>query len=115
MLACKHCNELPMFCPVSTASGMRYFYRCIKCPQGLKPVQLRESQNEALDDWDRDNGFADFSIGARVHKCTGEARYSGWIVAAYKTRKGLPRYVIEVDPQGFQMICSPEQLTTRPA
>ena len=43
-------------------------------------------------------------LGDYVEKFDGEARYFGWIVSVYKTRKGGTRYVIDVDPQGFQMI-----------
>ena len=43
----------------------------------------------------------EFSVGDYVEKFTGEARWSGWIVAAYFTRKGKERYVVEVQPQGF--------------
>lgn len=49
-------------------------------------------------------------IGQRVEKFTGEARWFGWIVARYYTRRGALRYVVEVDPQGFQMIAVPSQL-----
>ena len=52
----------------------------------------------------------EFSVGDYVEKFTGEARWSGWIVAAYSTRKGKERYVVEVQPQGFQMIAVPSQL-----
>jgi len=50
------------------------------------------------------------NIGEYVEKFTGEARWFGWIVAKYETRRGMKRYVVEVDPQGFQMIAVPEQL-----
>lgn len=49
-------------------------------------------------------------IGDRVEKFTGEAQWFGWIVAVYTTRRGKLRYVVEVDPQGFQMIAVPSQL-----
>lgn len=52
-------------------------------------------------------------IGDYVEKYTGEAIWFGWIVAEYLTRRGKHRYVVEVDPQGFQMIAVPNQL--RPA
>ena len=45
-----------------------------------------------------------FEIDDYVEKYKGEARYSGWIVCRYQTRRGKLRYVVEVDPQGFQMI-----------
>lgn len=51
------------------------------------------------DDWT-------FSVGDRVEKYIGEARYHGVIVCRYLTTKLSPRYVVEVEPQGFQMICT---------
>lgn len=48
--------------------------------------------------------------GTYVEKYTGEARWHGWIVASYYTRRGKLRYVVEVEPQGFQMIAVPGQL-----
>ncbi len=41
-----------------------------------------------------------------VEKWKGDARYAGMIVAIYLTRKKKLRYVIDVEPQGFQMIVS---------
>lgn len=46
-----------------------------------------------------------------VIKDSGEARYEGWVVSVYKTRKNGIRCVVDVEPQGFQMICSPKLLT----
>lgn len=40
----------------------------------------------------------------RVEKFSGEARYFGTIVSVYETLRGSTRYVVEVEPQGFQMI-----------
>lgn len=51
-----------------------------------------------------------FNIGDKVEKYTGEARWHGTVVARYETLKGKLRYVIDVDPQGFQMIAVPSQL-----
>ncbi|MDR7035228.1 hypothetical protein [Mesorhizobium sp. BE184] len=53
-------------------------------------------------------------IGQRVVKFTGEARWHGVVVASYQTTKGKQRYVVEVEPQGFQMIAVPEQLRPLP-
>lgn len=53
-------------------------------------------------------------VGDRVEKFTGEALWYGWIVARYYTRRGKPRYVVEIDPQGFQMIAVPSQLRLDP-
>jgi hypothetical protein len=58
-----------------------------------------------------------FSIGEYVEKSIGDAHYKGYVVAVYRTRANKIRYVVEVDPQGFQMICSAAQLRvseTRP-
>lgn len=49
-------------------------------------------------------------VGDYVEKYTGEALWSGWVVAVYHTRRGKLRYVVEIDPQGFQMIAVPSQL-----
>lgn len=46
----------------------------------------------------------------RVEKWKGDARYTGIIVAVYYTSKQKIRYVIEVEPQGFQMIVSETQI-----
>lgn len=54
-----------------------------------------------------ENGFV---IGHPVEKFTGEARWEGTLVASYLTTKGKRRYVVEVNPQGFQMIAVPAQL-----
>ena len=53
---------------------------------------------------------AEFEIGQTVEKYTGEARWFGTIVAKYRTLKGSLRYVVEVSPQGFQMIAVGSQL-----
>ena len=52
----------------------------------------------------------EFEIGQIVEKYTGEARWFGTIVAKYRTLKGSTRYVVEVSPQGFQMIAVGSQL-----
>jgi hypothetical protein len=57
----------------------------------------------------------EFEIGQPVEKFTGEALWQGWIASRYKTRSGKRRYVVEVDPQGFQMIAVPSQLRARDA
>jgi len=51
-----------------------------------------------------------FKIGDVVEKYTGDAQYQGSVVAVYRTMLGKLRYVIDVDPQGFQMIVSEKQL-----
>lgn len=53
------------------------------------------------------------NVGDYVEKFTGEAQWLGWIVAKYHTRRGKLRFVVEIDPQGFQMIAVGSQL--RPA
>lgn len=50
--------------------------------------------------------MTEFKIGDRVEKYAGEARYHGVVVSVYQTTKGGTRYVVEVAPQGFQMICT---------
>ncbi|WP_156921939.1 hypothetical protein [Azorhizobium doebereinerae] len=47
-----------------------------------------------------------FGLGDQVEKYAGEARYVGQVVSVYQTTKGGSRYVVEVQPQGFQMICT---------
>lgn len=51
-----------------------------------------------------------FVVGEPVEKFTGEARWEGILVASYLTTAGQRRYVVEVKPQGFQMIATPGQL-----
>lgn len=52
----------------------------------------------------------EFRIGEHVEKYTGDAQYEGFVVARYHTLRGHLRYVVEVYPQGFQMIVSSAQL-----
>lgn len=52
----------------------------------------------------------EFAVGDYVEKFTGEARWFGTVVSRYKTLRGSERYVVEVLPQGFQMIAVPSQL-----
>lgn len=51
-----------------------------------------------------------YRLYENVEKWKGDARYAGQIVSIYLTRKKKLRYVIEVDPQGFQMIVSELQI-----
>lgn len=53
-------------------------------------------------------------IGDRVEKFTGEARWFGIVKAIYPTSVGGTRVVVEVAPQGFQMIATPAQLRPVP-
>lgn len=55
-----------------------------------------------------------FKLGDYVEKFEGEARYSGWIVSVYTTKQGGIRYVVQVDPQGFQMIVTEKMIRTIP-
>lgn len=48
--------------------------------------------------------------GDWVEKYTGEARYVGVVVSKYPTLLGHLRYVVEVWPQHFQMICTDKML-----
>lgn len=45
-----------------------------------------------------------------VEKFRGEALWKGRIVSSYYTTRSKLRYVVEVWPQGFQMIATPDQL-----
>lgn len=56
---------------------------------------------------------AEFNYKDPVEKYTGEAKWEGVIVSAYLTTRGKLRYVVEVFPQGFQMIAVPGQLRPR--
>ena len=49
-------------------------------------------------------------VGSWVEKYDGDAQYEGEVVCTYKTTKGKWRCVIEVWPQGFQMIVSGRQI-----
>ncbi|NNM74768.1 hypothetical protein [Enterovirga aerilata] len=51
-----------------------------------------------------------FIKGDKVVKFTGEARWFGEVRDVYWTKRGSVRYVVEVEPQGFQMIAAPSQL-----
>ena len=56
------------------------------------------------------DSYSQFTVGLEVEKYTGEARWEGVIVARYLTTKGKLRFVVEVQPQGFQMIAVGAQL-----
>lgn len=45
-----------------------------------------------------------FNVGDYVEKFSGDAQYKGTIVSCYQTLNGKTRYVVDVDPQNFQMI-----------
>ncbi len=54
--------------------------------------------------------------GDKVAKTKGQVKYQGTVVASYNTMnedgsEGYLRYVVQIHPQGFQYIASPEQLT----
>lgn len=51
-----------------------------------------------------------YKRGDYVEKFEGDARWFGWIVEVYLTRKNKLRYVVEIDPQGFQMIVNEKQI-----
>jgi hypothetical protein len=62
-------------------------------------------------DWDDPaNGYLQLQPGMRVQKYTGEAQYEGIIVARYLTTRRKLRFVIDVEPQGFQMIATGQTL-----
>lgn len=46
----------------------------------------------------------------RVEKFTGSYHVHGTIRTGYTTTRGDVRYVVEIEPQGFQMIYAEEQL-----
>lgn len=49
----------------------------------------------------------EYAVGDWVEKGVGEARYKGHVAAVYAAAyRGGVRYVVEVWPQGFQMICT---------
>ena len=56
---------------------------------------------------------AAYRVGDRVEKYTGDAMYVGTVVSVYLTVRGKLRYVVDVEPQRFQMISNESQL--RPA
>jgi hypothetical protein len=51
-----------------------------------------------------------FKIGDRVEKFTGAYTTFGEVRAVYTTKRGDVRYVVEVEPQGFQMIWGGKEL-----
>lgn len=52
-----------------------------------------------------------FEVGDIVGKFGGEARWIGVVVSIYATTREATRLVVDVAPQGFQMIATPGQLT----
>ncbi len=73
-------------------------------------VQRLTEENEALRGESRWPPDAQFHYGDWVEKFTGEARWEGRVVSAYHTKRLALRYVVEVEPQSFQMIAVPSQL-----
>lgn len=74
---------------------------------------LLTARNQGRDEdsaWPADTEYA---YGQPVEKFTGEAQWDGVIVSAYHTTAGKLRYVVEVKPQGFQMIAVPSQLRAK--
>lgn len=57
-----------------------------------------------------EDNYTQLKVGDPVEKFTGEARWNGIIVARYLTTKGKLRFVVDVEPQGFQMIAVGSQL-----
>jgi hypothetical protein len=53
-------------------------------------------------------------IGERVEKHTGDYTTFGEVRGIYVTKHGKLRYVVEVEPQGFQMIWSEKELRAAP-
>lgn len=54
--------------------------------------------------------MSDYQIGDRVQKYTGAYTTFGEVRAVYTTKAGAQRYVVEVEPQGFQMIWGDKEL-----
>jgi hypothetical protein len=52
-----------------------------------------------------------FVRGDKVEKNGGQVKYQGTILTHYLTLDNHLRYVVQIHPQGFQYIASPEQLT----
>lgn len=57
---------------------------------------------------------AKFTRFERVQKYKGDAQYTGSIVSIYYTIKHKLRYVVDVEPQGFQMIVSETMIRRAP-
>ena len=51
-----------------------------------------------------------FDRGTKVAKTSGTVHYEGTVLTHYQTTDGHVRYVIQIHPQGFQYIASPDQL-----
>lgn len=80
-------------------------------PQDPVPAQGLKAMSERLQEsWQNTVLLFDFKVGDIVRKSKGEALWSGVVVARYLTSKGKERYVVEVFPQGFQMIAVDSQL-----
>ena len=58
-----------------------------------------------------ENGFL---IGQKVEKFSGDYQTIGEIRARYTTCKGAVRYVVEIEPQGFQHIFSAGNIRALP-
>lgn len=52
--------------------------------------------------------------GTRVKNFSGEIQWFGRVVACYRTLRNTVRYVVEVEPQGLQMIFSGMQIIPVP-
>ncbi|MAN77830.1 MAG: hypothetical protein CML24_11705 [Rhizobiales bacterium] len=74
---------------------------------------LLTARNQGRDEDSAWPAEAEYSYGQPVEKFTGEAQWDGVIVSAYYTTAGKLRYVVEVKPQGFQMIAVPSQLRAK--
>jgi hypothetical protein len=97
-----HTGDVRKTKPLRNADDYRPLYAAPQ-PAAEAEVKRLTEEKEAPDE----HGFV---IGAPVEKFTGEARWEGVLVAAYLTTTGHRRYVVEVKPQGFQMIAVPSQL-----
>jgi hypothetical protein len=52
-----------------------------------------------------------FKLFDKVAKVGGQVKYQGTVLTHYVTLEGYLRYVVQIHPQGFQYIASPDQLT----
>jgi len=83
-------------------------FTCPACGREWRAWQLIVNSN-------RQAPPAGLQAGDRARKVGGSYQATGWIVAAFKTRAGDPRYVFEFDtPPGMLHIFGPAQLEASP-
>lgn len=77
--------------------------------------KLSEALEETKKDFQK-SGLIMLARGDKVEKIGGKVRYQGTVLTSYYTleptlEQCVLRYVVQIYPQGFQYIASPEQLT----